>query len=207
MRLIVVRHGESEGNAAGIVQGSLDFGLTELGLRQAEATAERLRREKVARVLSSPLKRALQTAEALALGTGLEVEAEEGLREYDIGAVSGLTPLQIRERYPEVAAAYARGERPLFPGEEGREPFHLRVRCVLESLREAEGTVVAVAHGGVVGAICAIAAGIPSTRRGLFEAANCSISELVRDRTGRLVILRSNDVCHLDGLVTRADRG
>jgi broad specificity phosphatase PhoE len=127
--------------------------------------------------------------------------------EYDVGAISGMTPEEIRQKHPEVIAARQRGERPAFPGEEGRAAFHVRVRGVIDRVRATDQAVVVVAHGGVIGAVCQIALGIDSGRRGLFEIANCSITQITEDRLGNLVILHHNDVCHLANLVTRADRG
>jgi broad specificity phosphatase PhoE len=207
MRLILVRHGQSEGNASGIVQGHLDFDLTDLGRQQALATAERLRHEKVDRIIASPLKRAFNTAVMIAAPHGVEIEPEPALVEYNLGEVSGLTGAQIRERYPEVREAYARGERPRFPGEEGREAFAVRVRTVLDAWAESKQTVVAVAHGGVITALCYAVAGLNPRRPGLFEIANCAITEIVLDRGGRRAIARHNDTCHLEGLLTRLDRG
>ncbi len=207
MRLILVRHGQSEGNASGIIQGHLDFGLTEIGLLQADATAERLRSEKIDRIIASPLKRAFSTALTIAAPHGLEVEPVPDLMEYKFGDVSGLTGAQIRERYPEIGQAYARGVRPVFPGEEGRDVFAARVRGVLESWAESKKTVVAVAHGGVINAICYAVADIDHKRPGLFEIANCAITEIVLDRGDRRLIARHNDTCHLEGILTRLDRG
>lgn len=207
MRILLVRHGESEGNAQGIIQGHQDFGLSPLGELQARTTAAHLGGAKVAAIVTSPLRRAAMTAEAIALGTGLVVEELPELMEYDIGAASGLTWVQIRERYPELAAAWARGERRPFPGEEGRDVFHARIARGLAKLREREGTVAAVAHGGVINAICIQVLGIPPHRRGVFSVHNCSITEIVTDRTGSFLIQRQNDTCHLRGLVTTADRG
>ncbi len=207
MRLILVRHGQSEGNAAGIIQGHSDFALTELGRIQAGVTAERLSREAVDRIASSPLLRAVQTAETVAAALSLPVESEPALREYDMGEASGLTGAQLRERFPHVLEAYSRGERATFPGEEGRDVFHVRIGAFLERVRESDETVVAVAHGGVISAVCYEILGIDTRRRGMFQVANCSITEFVRDRGGRLLLARHNDTCHMDGLVTEADRG
>ncbi len=209
MRLIFVRHGQSEGNASGVIQGRLDFGLSDLGRRQAEETARWMNQERISRVLSSPLCRAAETARFIAEEHGLPVELEPALLEYDIGAVSGLTGAEIRARHPEVSAAYARGERPRFPGEEGREAFHARVSALLRSLGEqsSDETVVAVAHGGVINAACAIVLGVDIKRPGVFQVANCSLTELTTDRGGRFMLRRHNDVCHLAGLLTTVDRG
>jgi broad specificity phosphatase PhoE len=207
VRLILVRHGESEGNARGVLQGHTDFGLSALGREQARVTAERLSRERIDRVVSSPLRRASETAEAIAERLGLLVEPEPGLMEYDIGVASGLTGAEIRERHPKIMEAYARGERPQFEGEEGRDVFEARLLLVLESLRARDETIVAVAHGGVVSALCAWVVGIDGRRPGIFQSANCSITELFTDRGGQVVIRLHNDTCHLSGLVTTVDRG
>jgi broad specificity phosphatase PhoE len=173
MRLLLVRHGESEGNAAGIVQGHVDFGLSPLGRLQAKRTAERLVSEGVTGIVTSPLRRARETAAIIAAKLELPFELAPGLMEYDMGEASGLTWAEIRTQWPDVAAAYARGERPEYPGEEGRARFHARIRGTFEALHAGADTVVAVAHGGVVNAVCAAILGVPETRRGVFHAANC----------------------------------
>jgi alpha-ribazole phosphatase/probable phosphoglycerate mutase len=71
-------------------------------------------------VIASPLKRALNTAFVIAAPHRLEVEPVPALMEYNLGEVSGLTGAEIRERFPEIGQAYARGVRPAFPGEEGQ---------------------------------------------------------------------------------------
>jgi broad specificity phosphatase PhoE len=208
MRLILIRHGESEANARGIIQGRKDYGLTDLGREQARRVAARLAAgDRPVRLLSSPLLRARQTADIVAAALGLPVEEEPGLLEYDVGAISGLTGPEVRERFPDVVAAFRRGERPRFPGEEGREAFWVRVGAVLEAVQHRGEHVVAVAHGGVISAACAMIAGLEPGRLGQFEAANCAITEIGVDRGGRRVIVRQNDTCHLAGIVTAADRG
>jgi broad specificity phosphatase PhoE len=207
MKLFLIRHGESEGNAAGFVQGHLDFGLTSLGRAQAHATAERLRDLKVDRLVSSPLSRAFQTASIIAGALGQSVESEPGLMEYDMGAASGLTGPQIREKFPEMMAQWQKGIRPTFPGEEGRDEFHARVEAVITRFAATKETIVAVAHGGVVSAVCYQVLGMDRARRGAFETANCSITEVGLDRAGHLVLLSQNDTCHLDGVLTTVDRG
>src|SRR6476646_5188364 len=112
MRLVLVRHGQSEGNARGILQGRMDFGLTDLGRAQAEATARYLAGgRKVERLRSSPLTRAMETAQPIAAALGLEVEPEPALAEYDMGEASGLTWAEIRERFPAIVEAFREGRR------------------------------------------------------------------------------------------------
>ena len=207
MRLILVRHGQSEANANGIVQGRLDYGLSGLGVVQAKRTAERLRHEQVDRVLTSPLRRASDTAAVIAAARGIVIEPEPALMEYDVGEVSGLTGAQVRERYPNVLNAFAFGQRLVFPGEEGRDVFAARLAGVLKALESSAETVVAVAHGGVVSALCHMVVGLDLNRPGIFNVGNCSITEIVCDRTGRHVLRRHNDTCHLEGMETAIDRG
>lgn len=191
-----------------MLQGRVDFPLSPLGEEQAQRTADRLCELPIARVLSSPLLRAYQTATTVAAPHDLTIVRDEGLAEYDIGDASGLTAAEIRERFPHVQEAYRRGERPGFPGEEGRDAFQTRVLATIDRLRDMSGTSVLVAHGGVIGLLCSIAVGLDQRYRpGVFECANCSITEMTTDRMGRLVIERHNDTCHLHGLTTRIDRG
>ncbi|MGD9933332.1 MAG: histidine phosphatase family protein [Dehalococcoidia bacterium] len=202
-RILLVRHGLSEGNAAGIIQGRTDFGLTELGHRQARLTAERLAGEAPVRVFSSPLKRAWQTAEPIAAALGLTIDADPDLQEFDVGAVSGLTGPQARERFPDLAKLWPHA----LPGAESRDVFHQRIRASLDRMVAMDATVVAVAHGGVVSGICYALLGLDTSRRGVFETANCAVTEITKDRGGRLILTRMNDTCHLAQLVTVVDRG
>lgn len=207
MRLLLVRHGQSTGNSSGVIQGHLDFELSELGWLQARATAKRLAGETVDRLVSSPLRRATETAGLIAGELGLEVETDPALLEYNIGMIAGMTGAEVRDRHPEIVEAYRRGERPVLPGEEGRDVFLTRVSGALEILRDSGQTVVAVAHGGVIGAFCYTALGLDYRLPGMFEVANCSITEIRLDRSGRLVLQRHNDTCHLGELTTVLDAG
>ena len=206
-RIILVRHGESEGNAAGVLQGRLDFALSELGRRQAGLTAERLATSGAYQVISSPLLRASATAALVAERLGLTLRLDPDLAEYDIGDASGLSPAELRDRFPEVIQARAAGQRLRFPGEEGRDTFQRRLELILARMAGAEGTTIAVAHGGVISAMCHMVVGLDVNRPGAFQVGNCSLTELRPDRAGSLVIHRHNDTCHLAEIATFADRG
>lgn len=207
MRLILVRHGESEGNASGVIQGWMDFDLSSTGVRQARATAAHLAAMDVDRIVTSPLLRAARTAALIAESLSMSPDPMPDLMEYDMGQVSGLTGAQIRAQFPEIARAAGSGRRPEYPGEEGREAFHARLRGALGELAALEGTTIAVAHGGVISALCHIILGVDLQRPGAFHVGNCSLTEVSRDRAGRLVLVRHNDTCHLRGMETFADRG
>src|SRR3989442_10687842 len=129
MRLLLIRHAESQGNFERRLQGRREFPLTERGLAQAQALAERLVSLPLSAVYSSPVGRAIQTAEVIAAEACLDAIAEPRLQEYDFGeAVSGLTWPEIREKEPAVIEAFRSGggDFPPHPREESRTPFQDR---------------------------------------------------------------------------------
>ena len=129
MRLLLIRHAESVGNRERRLQGRTDFPLTERGRRQARELAAALSRVRVTAVYSSPIRRAMNTAEAIADRFGLTVEVQTELEEYDFGELSGLTWLEIQERRPQLIEQLLSDSRehPHYPGEEGSERFRERV--------------------------------------------------------------------------------
>lgn len=91
MRLLVVRHGQSEADILGVCEGRADFPLTKLGHEQAERTAEYISEKyKVDKIYSSTLKRAMETAEHIAKKANLEVNPEDKLQEFNNGLRAGL---------------------------------------------------------------------------------------------------------------------
>lgn len=182
------------------MQGGLDFPLTDLGIEQARHCAASFKGHGPALLVSSPLQRARQTAQEIAAVTGFELLLDNRIAEYEVGQVAGLTGPEIRERFPEIAASWSRGERPVFPGEEGRQHFRERVGAFMDEYINCGQPVIAVAHGGVVAEVCAQVLGLELSRPGIFRAENCSITEIGTDRAGRKVLMRQNDTCHLDGL-------
>src|ERR671921_1502977 len=100
-RVLLVRHGESRGNAERRFGGHTPTPLSELGHRQAEAAARALASENVTAIYSSDLLRAVQTAEPLARATGLEVEETEAFRERSVGLMEGLTFEEAAAAHPE----------------------------------------------------------------------------------------------------------
>ena len=206
MELILVRHGESEGNAEGRLQGQRDYPLTTLGQRQVEATAKRLALKRVTAVYSSPIKRALATAEAIVWPHTLSVRSVSEIQEYDFGDLSGLTWPQIKEQAPEVAKEIrsASLEYPSYPGEEGREAFRKRVCNGLMGIvakHKGDERVVAVTHAGPIAAFAQHVLGRTYLRPNPFQIGNCSLTTIeFRDAPQGLptaVLVGLNDICHL----------
>jgi glucosyl-3-phosphoglycerate phosphatase len=143
--LVLVRHGETDWNLSGRAQGHADIPLNATGHAQARAVAGAMVGFEPVRLWSSDLARARQTAEAIGATTGLDVECDPRLREYDVGARSGLTLAEAVARFPREFASSAQ-----VPGEETTEQVRDRVvpalRDCLDRLRTGE-TGVAVMHG------------------------------------------------------------
>ena len=198
MRLLLIRHAESAGNAARMIQGVADLPLTAAGERQAELLAARLRAEqRLDAIYSSPLQRAWQTAAAIGRASGLPVQRLDGVREYDFGVGNGMSIAEARQNFSVLDDGHE--AHLVFPGEEGREVFRERVSASLWALapRYAEGTVAVVAHGGPVAAFLMAAVGLPDRRRTPFRVQNASLSVLDL-REGVATIYAVNDRCHLD---------
>lgn len=149
-RLLVVRHGQTEWNIEGRIQGSTDIDLDETGKAQAAEAAPELAAYEPARIISSDLRRAIDTARPVADITGVDIELDKRLRERAYGPWEGLKQHEIAERFPEDHRRW-RAQEPLqHPEIETWAELHRRtaeaVRDIVES--DVEGTVIVVCHGG-----------------------------------------------------------
>lgn len=109
-RVIVLRHGETDHNAARIWQGHLDTALSEQGRRQADAVGPAIAALSPDRIVSSDLTRARSTAESVGRASGIRVELDARFREIDVGAWQGLSAAQVADGWPEVQEVLSRGE-------------------------------------------------------------------------------------------------
>lgn len=190
--LLFIRHAQSTLNAERRWQGQTDVPLSRRGLCEARALAETLRREARAagyqRLVSSDLRRAVQTADVIGRVLGLTPELCAGLREGDAGAWSGLRFSEVEARWPELFARFRGGEETLsMPGGESRLQVRRRARAVLETLYDdaRRGAVLVVSHGGVLRALC------PGLTLGNAEAHWLKRSELGRPCLPREPALRA----------------
>lgn len=142
----LVRHGESEGNAARIFTGQRDSPLTARGRRQAEAVAEELAKVKFDRIVSSDLSRTRDTADAIAKHHGIPVEVMPELREIDVGERTG-------KDFDEAAGmpGWTDDGFVAWPGGETLDQVLARTLGAIDRLtRESPGkTILIVGHGGV----------------------------------------------------------
>jgi broad specificity phosphatase PhoE len=182
-RVIFWRHGRTEWNHAGRFQGQEDIDLDATGREQALRAAEVLETRHPSSIISSDLRRAADTAAALADLTGLPVSYDERLRETDAGRWQGLSFAEIDEQFAEDNAAWRGGDPTVRAG--GAENRIDVGRRMLAAVTEAvgridpAGTLVVVSHGGAIRAALAALMGLPPERWGaLAGLSNCHWSEV-----------------------------
>ncbi|MDQ2909431.1 MAG: histidine phosphatase family protein [Actinomycetota bacterium] len=156
--ILLARHGETDWNRDNRFQGHADPPLNETGRAQAAELSAALADEPLVAVYSSPLRRALETAEIVATPHGLEPVQVTALREVDVGSWQGLTRAEIEERFPEQFARWLAYEEGWEDGESYEEMGRRVIAGLLELAAAHEGErILAVTHGGPVRAAYAFA--------------------------------------------------
>ncbi len=197
-RLIVVRHGQTEWNAAGRIQGHLNSRLDADGRAQAEALAARLVGEPLAAIYTSDLGRTLETAAPTASGRMMDITTDPRLRERHLGVFQGLTFAEASREFPAMFALYkARDLHVNFEHGESLVMLRERVAEVLTEIanRHAGEAVLIVTHGGVLDQVYRLATGMPLDAPRTFTVDNASINRLVWDGS-RLRLTHWDDTPH-----------
>ncbi len=205
----LVRHGESEGNSAGLLQGQAEYPLSPRGREQAGRLAIRLKGERFSALYCSDLERAVATAAQVAAVIGLAAVQDRRLREIDIGTWSGLTFDQIAERHQVEFANWMRRRDPAHRrgGGESYLDLEQRIAPAVADLaaRHPGGRVLMVTHGGSMGVYLAHVLGLPLDHLWRLSHENTGISRVLpfanphtdpSIRPGRVLCI--NDAGHLD---------
>jgi probable phosphoglycerate mutase len=196
---ILLRHGETEWNTQGRLQGHLDSALSARGLQQADALAARLASISFHALYCSDLGRALETARRIAARTGHSVLQDVRLRERSLGLLEGLTRDEASQRHPEVFAKYAaEGADFVVPGGESASQ---RLRHALECLEELGARhkgarIVVVTHGGVLSLLFRHCLGIPPATPRAFSVLNACWNRFDYHQ-GAFQLVTWGDVNHL----------
>lgn len=172
--LYLIRHGETDWNRSGRIQGHLDTPLNERGIAQAQALAEHLPDLPYHALYSSDLRRAMHTAEFIAQRTGLRIQAKSCLRERDLGVLQGALRAEPNAQQLEIIENYTADEDYQIPqGESSRQFMQRCVACMtrLAELHQGESILV-VTHGGVLGNLLKHTVGIPLQQKRQFRALN-----------------------------------
>lgn len=204
--VLLIRHGQSEGNAERRFGGHTATPLSPRGRRQAQALARALKDEGLTALYSSDLVRAVETAEPLAKLTGLAINSATAFRERSVGVMEGLTFENAAQQHPEQYAALLRRdfEHVLTGGESYRQLLDRAWQKLDEIIAQNKGGKIAVfSHTGT---ICILALHLmgaldaPELKPVWITSANCGVTrfELVED--GLVRVLTLNDTRHLSGV-------
>ncbi|MBR4236661.1 MAG: histidine phosphatase family protein [Clostridia bacterium] len=188
MKLLIIRHGESEADILHVHEGRADFELTERGHMQAEKMAEYVsKRYNVSRLYSSTLRRAAQSAAHLAGKTGLKPIYEDKLREFDNGLLAGL-------KYDEAARLYPRVSLPLHTSayeQESELEFRARAEFVLSKLLSENNetdTVAVYTHGGMINRLFQAFLRLPIDCSYLLRTGDAGLHEWEASNNLRIII-------------------
>jgi 2,3-bisphosphoglycerate-dependent phosphoglycerate mutase len=175
----LARHGETDWNRDLRWQGHSDPPLNDRGREQARALAESLTGSRFAALYSSDLRRASETAEIVAARLNLQVVVDPRLREIDIGSWEGFTLAELQAAAPQAVARWEDHGVRGWEGGESHEEMLARVRAAVGAIADRHDgeEVLAVAHGGPIRALRALAAGLdyPRDRRSVPRAANAEV--------------------------------
>ena len=202
-RIILVRQGHVEGISPERFRGRRDVDLSELGLRQARSTAERVAREwKPLIAYSSPLRRCMQTAGAIASACGTSVVALDDLNDVHYGEWEWLTHDEVRARWPGLHTRWFSAPHLVrFPNGESLQDLTARtsnvLRLVLE--RHRDGTVVVVGHSSGNRALLLQTLDQPLSAYWRLGQDPCSVSEIELSEGGTIVH-RLNETAHLQAI-------
>jgi len=196
---LLLRHGQTPSSVEKRYAGRSDVPLTDVGVRQAAAAGERLACAGINLIVTSPLLRAVRTAEEVAAATGAPVEADEDFRETDFGAWDGLTFAEVRERWPAELTAWMADPAVAPPGGESFADVSTRVDAALRRVLVGHQgqTVLIVSHVTPIKTLVAAALLAPPPalyRMHLDVAALCQVDWYA---DGPAVLRSYNDTGHL----------
>ena len=201
-RIVLVRHGQTEWNRVERFRGRADVPLNETGLAQAEATGKRVAAEwRPAAIYSSPLSRAVKTAEAIAEHFDLPVQIHNGIADIDYGEWQGLTPDEVKKRWPEIHHAwYNVPHTARIPGGEALDDLRVRGMAAVNELaaRHAGQTIVLLGHTVINRIILLGVLGLGNDRFWHLRQDTCAINVFEAGaQAGEFTLVSLNDTCHL----------
>ena len=202
LRIVLVRHGETDWNRARRFQGRHGPGLNKMGRAQAEALAFTLREEPLQAIHSSPLARAMETAKAINRYHQVSLEQSSGLMEMDLGDFEGLQLEDLTREHPDFFKQWSEDPASVrIPNGETLQDVQERAWAVVEEIVRAcsGGSVLLCAHNFVnLTILCKILGLGPTHFRG-FRQALGAMNIIERNR-GRYSLACINDTCHLRGI-------
>ncbi len=200
MRFYLIRHGQSTWNKENRVQGHSNPPLSEKGRGQIEKLIPRLKREKIEKIIASPLIRAYESAQMLVKGLGIPCHTQKGLMEIHLGSWEGKTPDEVNRLYNNGYQKWLKGPSKMkIPKAETIVEFRQRaVKAFTEIVAsETKERVVLVTHGGILAALIShwLNADFDKILLNIFfENSSLTIAEVIN---GQVYLTDINDTCHL----------
>lgn len=199
VRIILIRHGQTEWNREERFRGHVDIDVDETGLRQAEAAAQRVTQWEVAAVYSSPLRRAMTTARIIADRLALPVVPLEGISDMNFGVWQGLSVGEVKDRYPDLFDLWRYSPHRLeIPQGECLEDVQKRAVATIDDLatRHEGETVAVVTHRVVCKVLLCHLLGLDNSHfwQMAQDATAINVFEMSE---GRAAVTLLNDTCHL----------
>ncbi len=196
--IILARHGETEWNVEEVFRGRVDVELNETGVQQAELLAEHLSQLKIEAVYSSPLKRALNTAQAITRRQKLEVEVSPGLIDCDFGQWQGLQLEEVKDRYKGLYRQWAESPHRLkIPGGESLDEVRERALEVVDDIvARYKERVVLVSHRVVNKVLICALLGLDNSHFWNIRQDTCGTTTFGH-QDGRFVLINHNDTSYL----------
>jgi len=196
---ILLRHGQTPMSVQKRYAGRTDAPLTDIGVQQADAAAKRLATAGLGVIVTSPLQRTVQTAQAVAAVTGAAVVTDDGFRETDFGAWEGLTFTEVRERWPAEVTAWLADPEVAPPGGESFTDVNTRVTAALDRVLAAQTgrTVLIVSHVTPIKMLIAAALLAPPPALYRMHLDVAALSEIDWYADGPAVLRSFNDTGHL----------
>lgn len=203
-RVVLIRHGQTEWNREERFRGRADLDLTPLGVQQAEAMAQRLKSWDIAAIYSSPLLRAMRTAQPLGTALGLQVQTLEGLIDIDYGEWQGLSLAEAEARDEVMYRQWLEHpELVHFPGGESLEQVQARAAAAVQEMAAShpDQTVTLVSHKVVCKVLVCHALGLDNSHFWRVDQDLCAIN-VFELTDGQMRASLINDCCHLTGLAS-----
>jgi probable phosphoglycerate mutase len=200
--IYLVRHGQTAWNKEEIFRGRTDIPLDETGLKQAELAGEYFKAMVIQGVYSSPLLRAWQTAEPIALFQNLKAQPTEGIIDMSFGNWEGHALQEIERIDPETYRQWREGPHlAKLPGGESLDDVRFRAMAALEWVikKHPEGSVVLISHRVVNKVLICGILGIDNSHFWQIAQDTAAIN-LIQYKRGRYVLSSMNETCHLKAL-------
>ena len=199
--LLLIRHGETEWNAAEIFRGRADIDLDETGILQANLLADYLKEKPIEAVYSSPLIRAVRTAYGIGKNRSFSVELEPGLIDFDYGEWQGMPLDHVRQIYKNLYTNWMTAPQKVkVPGGESLDEVKVRAMDVIDKvLGKHSGTVALVSHRVIHKVLICAFLGLDNSHFWNIRMDNCAVTSFSCEN-GQYILTGHNDVSFLKKL-------